>query len=102
MRYVRPWYVERQGRINHIQRVVRGHLRRINLMAVFLTPLEEAPSVWVRTGLTYVVYRSALLRFFAARKGLRVMNLKQYARRKKGQDGVRVGRGGIRIGWDRR
>ena len=73
-------------------------------MAVFLTPLEEAPSVWVRTGLTYVVYRSALLRFFAARKGLRVMNLKQYARRKnKGQDyGVRVGRGGIRIGWDRR
>ena len=100
VRYVRPWYIERQGRINHIQRVVKGHMSRINLYINMLTPLEEKPNKYIRIGLTYRIYRVALLRFFAAKKALSIVNSRHFSR---GRENGRIGGGGgIRIQFGRR
>jgi hypothetical protein len=94
VKYVRPWYIERQGRISLIQKLARGHIARCRMM-VRLTPLDEELRIMIkygmRIGLSYRDYLSALHRYFDAIRVLRVGNFhrRRGLHRSPGWDGSR-------------
>ena len=70
LRYVRPWYLERMGRITLVQKTVRGHLQRCQTMFLLMPlnrELRDLRDMEIRLGITYKEYNQAWVNFSRAR-----------------------------------